>query len=110
MSEEQLDEMGPIDYVVLEWAADQPVTGEVMPIETHERRLPEHVRRPRKDVLPASEVNQRGHRRKSDSVCLCHGVEGDPCVCRVQLPGTVMNLHTVGVCGSVERIEAVTFR
>ena len=31
MSEEQLDEMGPIDYIVLEWAGDQPVTGEVMP-------------------------------------------------------------------------------
>ena len=30
MSEEQLEEMGPIDYVVLEWAGDQPVTGEVM--------------------------------------------------------------------------------
>ena len=24
--------MGPIDYVVLEWAGDQPVTGEVMPL------------------------------------------------------------------------------
>ncbi|HTE61397.1 MAG TPA: DUF6325 family protein [Solirubrobacteraceae bacterium] len=32
MSEEQLDEMGPIDYMVLEWAGDQPVTGEVMPL------------------------------------------------------------------------------
>ena len=32
MSEEQLDEMGPIDYIVLEWAGDQPVTGEVMPL------------------------------------------------------------------------------
>jgi hypothetical protein len=32
MSEEQLEEMGPIDYVVLEWAGDQPVTGEVMPL------------------------------------------------------------------------------
>jgi len=31
VSEEQLDEMGPIDYIVLEWAGDQPVTGEVMP-------------------------------------------------------------------------------
>ena len=30
MSEEQLAEMGPIDYMVLEWAGDQPVTGEVM--------------------------------------------------------------------------------
>ena len=30
MSEEQLEEMGPIDYVVLEWSGDQPVTGEVM--------------------------------------------------------------------------------
>ena len=30
--EEQLIEMGPIDYVVLEWAGDQPVTGEVMPL------------------------------------------------------------------------------
>ncbi len=32
MSEEQLQEMGPIDYIVLEWAGDQPVTGEVMPL------------------------------------------------------------------------------
>ena len=32
MSTEQLEEMGPIDYVVLEWAGDQPVTGEVMPL------------------------------------------------------------------------------
>jgi hypothetical protein len=32
VSEEQLDEMGPIDYLVLEWAGDQPVTGEVMPL------------------------------------------------------------------------------
>jgi len=30
--DEQLDEMGPIDYVVLEWSGDQPVTGEVMPL------------------------------------------------------------------------------
>jgi hypothetical protein len=30
VSEEQLEEMGPIDYMVLEWASDQPVTGEVM--------------------------------------------------------------------------------
>jgi hypothetical protein len=30
--DEQLIEMGPIDYVVLEWAGDQPVTGEVMPL------------------------------------------------------------------------------
>jgi Family of unknown function (DUF6325) len=28
----QLEEMGPIDYVVLEWPGDQPVTGEVMPL------------------------------------------------------------------------------
>jgi hypothetical protein len=32
VSEEQLDEMGPIDYMVLEWSGDQPVTGEVMPL------------------------------------------------------------------------------
>jgi Family of unknown function (DUF6325) len=32
MSDEQLDEMGPIDYVVLEWPGDAPVTGEVMPL------------------------------------------------------------------------------
>jgi hypothetical protein len=32
VSEQQLEEMGPIDYVVLEWAGDQPVTGEVMPL------------------------------------------------------------------------------
>jgi hypothetical protein len=32
MSEEQLDAMGPIDYIVLEWDGEQPVTGEVMPL------------------------------------------------------------------------------
>ena len=32
VSTEQLEEMGPIDYVVLEWNGDQPVTGEVMPL------------------------------------------------------------------------------
>jgi hypothetical protein len=32
VSEQQLDEMGPIDYMVLEWAGDTPVTGEVMPL------------------------------------------------------------------------------
>jgi hypothetical protein len=32
VSEEQLEEMGPVDYIVLEWAGDQPVTGEVMPL------------------------------------------------------------------------------
>jgi hypothetical protein len=30
VSTEQLDEMGPIDYMVLEWGGDRPVTGEVM--------------------------------------------------------------------------------
>jgi hypothetical protein len=28
VSEDQLEELGPIDYMVLEWAGDQPVTGE----------------------------------------------------------------------------------
>jgi hypothetical protein len=32
MSDEQLQEMGPIDYLVLEWDGNQPVTGEVMPL------------------------------------------------------------------------------
>jgi hypothetical protein len=32
VSEEQLDELGPIDYMVLEWDGEQPVTGEVMPL------------------------------------------------------------------------------
>jgi hypothetical protein len=32
VTEDQLQEMGPIDYIVLEWAGDQPVTGEVMPL------------------------------------------------------------------------------
>jgi hypothetical protein len=32
VTEDQLTEMGPIDYIVLEWAGDQPVTGEVMPL------------------------------------------------------------------------------
>ena len=31
MSDEQFEEMGPIDYLVMEWPGDQPVTGEVMP-------------------------------------------------------------------------------
>jgi hypothetical protein len=32
VSDEQLEEMGPIDYVVLEWSGEAPVTGEVMPL------------------------------------------------------------------------------
>ena len=32
VSTQQLDELGPIDYMVLEWKGDQPVTGEVMPL------------------------------------------------------------------------------
>ena len=32
MSDVQLDEMGPIDFMVLEWDGEQPVTGEVMPL------------------------------------------------------------------------------
>ena len=32
MSEEQLEDIGPIDYIVMEWSGDQPVTGEVMPL------------------------------------------------------------------------------
>ena len=32
MSEEQFEEIGPIDYIVMEWSGDQPVTGEVMPL------------------------------------------------------------------------------
>ena len=32
MSTEQLQELGPVDYMVLEWDGDQPVTGEVMPL------------------------------------------------------------------------------
>lgn len=33
MSEaQQPEEMGPIDYIVLEWAGDEPVRGEVMPM------------------------------------------------------------------------------
>jgi hypothetical protein len=32
VSTEELEELGPIDYIVLEWAGDQPVTGEVMPL------------------------------------------------------------------------------
>ena len=32
MSDAQLEEMGPIDYMVLEWDGNQPVTGEVMPL------------------------------------------------------------------------------
>jgi hypothetical protein len=30
VSTEELEELGPIDYIVLEWAGDTPVTGEVM--------------------------------------------------------------------------------
>ena len=32
MSQEQLEEMGPIDYVVLEWKGGQPDAGEVQPL------------------------------------------------------------------------------
>ena len=32
MSTAQLEEIGPIDYMVMEWDGDQPVTGEVMPL------------------------------------------------------------------------------
>ena len=32
MTEAQLDEMGPVDYVVLEWPGQQPDTGEVQPL------------------------------------------------------------------------------
>ena len=32
MSEERLEEMGPIDYVVLEWIGEQPDAGEVQPL------------------------------------------------------------------------------
>jgi uncharacterized membrane protein len=32
VSEEQLEEMGPIDYVVLEWNGEQPDAGEVQPL------------------------------------------------------------------------------
>ena len=32
MSEEQLEEMGPIDYVVLEWQGELPTAGEVQPL------------------------------------------------------------------------------
>jgi Family of unknown function (DUF6325) len=32
VSEEHAEQMGPVDYMVLEWAGDQPVTGEVMPL------------------------------------------------------------------------------
>jgi hypothetical protein len=34
VSEQQLEEMGPVDYMVLEWPGEQPVTGEVMPLLT----------------------------------------------------------------------------
>jgi hypothetical protein len=30
--DEQLEEMGPIDYMIMEWPGEQPVTGEVMPL------------------------------------------------------------------------------
>jgi Family of unknown function (DUF6325) len=32
MSDEQLEELGPIDYVVLEWQGQQPNAGEVQPL------------------------------------------------------------------------------
>ena len=32
MIDEQLEVMGPVDYMVLEWPGEQPVTGEVMPL------------------------------------------------------------------------------
>jgi hypothetical protein len=30
--DEELEVMGPVDYIVMEWPGDQPVTGEVMPL------------------------------------------------------------------------------
>jgi hypothetical protein len=30
--DEQLEEMGPVDYLVMEWPGEQPVTGEVIPL------------------------------------------------------------------------------
>ena len=32
MSETPIEELGPIDYLVMEWDGDQPVTGEVLPL------------------------------------------------------------------------------
>ena len=32
MSEQQLEELGPIDYVVLEWPGELPTAGEVQPL------------------------------------------------------------------------------
>ena len=32
MSEAQLEELGPIDYIVLEWPGQQPTAGEVAPL------------------------------------------------------------------------------
>jgi hypothetical protein len=32
MTEQQLEEMGPIDYVVLEWQGELPTAGEVQPL------------------------------------------------------------------------------
>jgi len=32
VQEEQLQEMGPIDYLVMEWGGEQTATGEVMPL------------------------------------------------------------------------------
>jgi hypothetical protein len=32
VTEAQLDELGPIDYVVLEWPGEQPTAGEVQPL------------------------------------------------------------------------------
>jgi hypothetical protein len=32
VSAEQLEQLGPIDYVVLEWHSEQPDTGEVQPL------------------------------------------------------------------------------
>ena len=32
MTDDQLEEMGPVDYIVLEWPGESPVTGEVMPL------------------------------------------------------------------------------
>ena len=29
---EHTDEIGPIDYLIMEWSGDQPVTGEVLPM------------------------------------------------------------------------------
>ena len=69
MSEQQLEEMGPIDYIVLEWAGEAPVTGEVMPLLARSGRS-------WGDPDPGHRVHRQGRGRVGDGARLRRGSRG----------------------------------